>query len=301
MEICEIKSDLEAIKNNSALFSEDTSFRIRAETIDYIEFNIIYRIEGLLNRTNQLEELIALKQSAQMLINQLEKLDNNFFQYLRAEIRTGFCNGIALKNRIEDYVNINSKDSQPQDVIGYDSLDVFINGLLLINPIPTETKKREPDMVHYQQTPSRIIFELVEKANFTREDVFYDIGSGLGQVSVLINLLGEVAAKGIEFEPAYSNYARECASELNLSRVEFINVDARKADYSNGTVFFMYTPFKGKLLEDVLSKLESESQRRNIKLFTYGPCTPLVGRQSWLKRMDKNGSNHYKLGEFKSL
>jgi hypothetical protein len=29
--------------------------------------------------------------------------------------------------------------------------------------------------------------------------------------------------------------------------VEFINVDARQADYSEGTVFFMFTPFRGEI------------------------------------------------------
>jgi SAM-dependent methyltransferase len=156
-------------------------------------------------------------------------------------------------------------------------------------------------MVYYQPTPARIILELVEKANLTGKDVFYDLGSGLGQVPILVNLLSEAQAKGIEFEPAYCDYARACAAELNLSRVEFINVDARKADYSDGTVFFMYTPFEGSLLQEVLEKLRGESRKRMIKLFTYGPCTPQVSQQSWLECVDQNGNHIYKLGVFRSL
>ena len=300
MVIYEIQSDIEAIQKNSALY-EETNLNSRIEAIDYIEFNIIDRIDGLLQTINPPEELVPLKQYAQRVKRQLEDIDDNLFQRLRADIRTGGYTGTALKGLIDKYIGHNSKDSRQQDDLGYDSLDVFINSLLLTNPAPVETKVREPEMVYYQQTPARIIFELVEKAHLTREDVFYDLGSGLGQVPILVNLLSGATARGIEFEPAYCAYARGCAVEFNLPRVEFINVDARKADFSDGTVFFMYTPFEGRILQEVLEKLRGESRRKMIRLFTYGPCTSLVSRQSWLKSVDQNGAHLYQLGIFRSL
>jgi hypothetical protein len=298
--IYEIQSDIETIEKNSALY-EETNFDSRVKAIDYIEFNVMERIEGLLLATNQPEELTTLNQYAEKVKSQLEEIDDNLFQRLRADIRVGVCAGTALKGQIDKYIGCDSRDGGQQDDIGYDSLDVFINGLLLISAVPIETKAREPEMVYYQPTPARIILELVEKANLTGKDVFYDLGSGLGQVPILVNLLSEAQAKGIEFEPAYCDYARACAAELNLSRVEFINVDARKADYSDGTVFFMYTPFEGSLLQEVLEKLRGESRKRMIELFTYGPCTPQVSQQSWLECVDQNGNHIYKLGVFKSL
>jgi hypothetical protein len=295
----EIQSDIEAIEKNSALY-EEINFNSRVEAIDRIEFNVIDRIEGLLQTTNPPEELIPLKQYAERVKRQLENIDDNLFQRLRADIQMGSCTGTALKGLINEYVGRDSKGNKQQDQIGYDSLDVFINGLLLIQPIPIETKAREPEMVFYQPTPARIIFELIEKAHLTREDVFYDLGSGLGHVPILVNLLSGATAKGIEFEPAYCDYARVCAADLNLSYVEFINLDARTADYSEGTAFFMYTPFEGKVLQEVLEKLCGESRSRRIRLFTYGACTPQVSRQSWLKCLDQNGDHLYKLGVFRS-
>jgi hypothetical protein len=116
-----------------------------------------------------------------------------------------------------------------------------------------------------------------------------------------VDLLTGATARGVEFEPAYCDYARVCAADLNLSGVEFINADARTADYSEGTIFFMYTPFEGSILQEVLEKLRGESGRRRISLFTYGPCTPQVSRQRWLKWVDQNGADIYKLGVFTSL
>jgi hypothetical protein len=300
MVIYEIQSDIKAIEENPALY-EETNFDSRVQAIDYIEFNVIDRIEGLLHTINQPEELTTLKQYAERVKHQLEEIDDALFQRLRADIRAGVGPGTALKGLIDEYVRRDSSSGRQQDERGYDSLDVFINGLLLIQAAPLETKAREPEMVYYQQTPARIILELVEKAHLTGKDVFYDLGSGLGQVPILVHLLSGATAKGIEFEPAYCDYARVCAAELNLSRVEFVNVDARKVDYSDGTVFFMYTPFEGRLLQEVLEKLRGESRRRMIRLFTYGPCTPQVSRQSWLKCADQNGAHLYSLGVFRSL
>ena len=68
-------------------------------------------------------------------------------------------------------------------------------------------------MIYYQKTPARIILELVKKAAFQPGDVFYDLGSGLGQAAILVNLLASVISKGVEFEPAYCHYAKTCAAE----------------------------------------------------------------------------------------
>jgi hypothetical protein len=202
---------------------------------------------------------------------------------------------------VDEYVGPDASGRRRNDESGYDSLDVFLNGLLLIQPLPTPTKPGEPGLVFYQQTPARIIFQLVEKAHLTRQDAFCDLGSGLGHVPILVHLLTGAAAKGIEFEPAYCDYARACAADLNLSGVEFINVDARTADYSEANVFFMYTPFEGHVLQQVLARLRGESRRRRIRLFTYGPCTPHVSRESWLERQGRNGNHEFKLGVFTSL
>jgi hypothetical protein len=300
MIIHEIQLDIEAIENNAALY-EEINFDSRAEAIDEIEFNIIDRIDGLLLAISQLEELSTLKQSAEKLKRQLEEINIHLFRRLRAGIRTGSYTGTALEMLIDEYVGRDFQNNEIQDGVGYDNLDVFINGILLPNPIPAETKDLEPEMVYYQQTPARIILELIKKADLTAQDVFHDLGSGLGHVPILVNLLSGATARGVEFEPAYCAYAQRCAAELNLSRVEFINIDARNADYSDGTVFFMYTPFEGSLLEEVLDKLRGAARGRMIRLFTFGPCTPTVSRQRWIERVDQHGSRIYRLGVFRSL
>lgn len=300
MSIDEIQSELESIERDAAR-SSAINFCSRVEAIDQIEFHIIDRVDGLLQTGHPPAALLPLKQRAQRVKRRLEAIDARLFQRLRAAIRAGACRGAALQRLLDAYVGPASGSKRPQDQPGYDTLDLFINGLLCTQAVPAETKASEPGMVYYQKTPARIMVELVEQARLTPEAVFYDLGSGLGQVPILVNLLSGASARGVEFEPAYCAYASACATALKLQRVAFIHADARTADYAEGTVFFMYTPFEGAMLQAVLERLRGVAQTRTIRLFTYGPCTPHVARQHWLALIGGHWEHPYSLCRFKSL
>lgn len=297
----EIQSDIEAIEKNEAL-NEEANFVDRAEAIDFVEFHIIDRIDGMLRDSKQVENLTELKQRAESLKNRLEEINEKLVQRLRVDIRSG---NYTSENfyQFDKYVGRALRERN-RDEAGYDALDTFVNDLLRTDIALKETKQREPDMVFLQPTPARIVLELVEKANIVKDDVFYDLGSGLGQVPILVRLLTGAKTKGVEFKPAYCDYAQQCAKRLNLLHVEFMNRDARDADYSDGTIFFMYTPFTGELLQEVLERLKGESRKRSIKICTYGPCTPHVSNQSWLRRIDQveqNADREYELAIFESV
>jgi hypothetical protein len=87
-------------------------------------------------------------------------------------------------------------------------------------------------------------------------------------------------------EAAYVNCARQSAHELNLNNVTFIQQDAREADLSSGTVFYLYTPFLGTILRAVLDLLRREAVSRQIRICTFGPCTPIVGEERWLELVE---------------
>jgi precorrin-6B methylase 2 len=297
MVLAEIQADIQAIEQDEAIYQE-INFNSRANAIDFIDFHIIDRIEGLLQNSEHQEELNILQQRAEKIKYELEAIDSNLFKQLREKIRTGAYTGTSFRKAIDQYLEY---DASKSDQIGYDNLDDFINGLLSDQTIPEASMEREPEMVFYQKTPARIIFELVKLANLGPDDVFFDLGSGLGQVAILVNLISGAPTKGVEFEPAYCNYATTCAQQLNLSNVEFINTDARLADYSHGTVFFLYTPFEGEILQTVLEILQKKSLKRTIRIFTYGPCSKTVALQHWLDHINGQVNDPYQLCEFKSL
>jgi len=295
MDILAIGSYINSIEENKTLI-EERNFDKRAEAIDFIEFHIIDQLQN----TNYPHELLLLKDKAEKIKAELEAIDLNLFKRLQEEIRVGKYTGKGFKAMINEYVDIDLNDTQHQQEAGYDNLDVFINGLITLQSIPEQTKELEPEMVYYQKTPARVVFEMAERIPFTQDGVFFDLGSGLGQVAILVYLLTGVTVKGVEFEPAFCNYASDCAAKLNLPQVEFINTDARYADYSQGTIFFMFTPFKGEIMQEVLVALQEESLKRKIKIITYGPCTAEVALQSWLNSVNLKDNNMYKLTVFTS-
>jgi hypothetical protein len=302
MDIFEIRSYIEETEKNSLLY-EEKNFDDRMEALDFLEFRVMDQdqVEEPLQNTIHPNQLIQLKNRAEKLKSELEEIDLNLFKKLRENIRAKKYTGEDFKNLVKEYVDFDLGDSKHQQEAGYDNLDVFINGLFPFQSIPEQTKDLEPEMVYYQKTPARIVFELVEKTHFSEKDVFFDLGSGLGQAAILVNLLTGVTVRGIEFEPAFCDYARDCVEGLNLPDVKFINTDARNADYSEGTVFFMYTPFSGKILQEVLDMLRKEALLRKIRIITYGPCTAQVTLQNWLHPEGTKDDNLYKLAIFSSL
>jgi hypothetical protein len=203
-------------------------------------------------------------------------------QILRAEIRGGRAGGDA---------------DRPE----YDDLDVLVNRLLCTGRMPGPTRDLEPNMVEYYKTPARVVFELADRVCLGPEDVLFDLGSGLGQVVLLVHLLTGVAAKGVEIEPAYCEYARGCAMAHGLVDVEFIDGDAQVTDLSAGTVFFLFTPFKGSLFAEVMERLRVLALTRTIRVIGYGPCSAEIARLGWLRREGNGAGGEYSLQLFESL
>lgn len=95
----------------------------------------------------------------------------------------------------------------------------------------------------------------------------------------MTSICTSASCTGIELEPSYVDSARKSARSLNLNNVRFIQGDARAVDLSDGTVFYLYTPFIGAILRDVLNSLRREAAKREIRICTFGPCTRVVAEE----------------------
>jgi SAM-dependent methyltransferase len=290
----EIDSDLEELESDRSL-ADIANFIGRAEAIDRIELFFLGPIENALDAhgTPANKELKNLKGRAEQLVQRLELANAQYIGSLRDQIKSGSLTGKGFRVELEKYRYEGSTSGD------YDGLDLLVGGLFRLAALPQETRTLEPEMIPYQPTPARIILELAKLA-ITPHDVFFDLGSGLGHVCMLIGLLTGARTIGIEFEPAYCDYSKACARELNLTHVEFVNADVRTADFSTGTIFFLYTPFRGSMLDQVLLRLRRESASRVITICAYGPCTLALATQSWLARMDQNPTTSRALAIFKT-
>ena len=277
----EIQAEFQDIAQQETLWAE-ANFLERVQALDRLTVRILERIEDVQYVHGYHPELASLYPRAAQLWQRLAAVNAQLFDRLREHLRAGSTAGPTLRQLCATYVGCLPSEPTWQELEG-DYLDVFINGILDIGYPPEETRHLQPGMIGYHPTPARVILALIEHAHLSADDVFYDLGAGLGRVALLVGLLTAARVRGIEFEPAYCAYAQQRADSLCLSRVTFSNVDARQADYTDGTVFFLYTPFTGRMLQEVLARLAEVGQRRPITLATYGACTRDVAQQSWVQ------------------
>lgn len=199
-------------------------------------------------------------------------MNQALYHSIRAEIQQG-TRPALLSERLQS-------NAGPTPGLNFDYLDELVSGILQLDE-PSPPPAHPPDgMVFYQPTPARHIFHLLRLVNLTANDVLIDLGSGLGHVPLLASVCTDARCVGIEREEPYVRTARACAEQLNLARATFLCYDARNADLSAGTVFYLYTPFTGPILGEVLRRLKEKNTE--FRVCTFGPCTTEVARESWL-------------------
>jgi Methyltransferase domain len=222
----------------------------------------------------------ALHQRARAVYAEFEAVNFRFYEAIRRDIQRG-----ARGDRLREWMFDWNGAANVVNCRGYDYLDELIGGILQFEEPSPEIVQLEFEMVSYQPTPARHIFDLIRRTALTERDFLIDLGSGLGHVTLMAAMCTSANCTGIELEPSYVDCARKSARSLNLNNARFIQGDARAADLSNGTVFYLYTPFIGAILRDVLNALRREAARRGIRICTFGPCTPVVAEEPWLSAL----------------
>jgi Histone methylation protein DOT1 len=222
-----------------------------------------------------------IHKSANALRTRLEAANAELYQSVRSDIVRGGQPRVLLQ-WLQNLASQNESQI-PLHGLGFDCQDELLSGVLQLREPSEPNLQLPPEIVFYQPTPVRHILHLIAAAALSEDDVFVDLGSGLGHVPLLVSMVTGARSLGVEVQAAYVASARECAQSLHLNRVRFIPQDAREADLSSGTVFYLYSPFNGSILTDVLNALRMESTRRSIKICSLGPCTHTVAKETWLK------------------
>jgi hypothetical protein len=264
---------LDQLESDPALFAP-AGLRARLEALDQLD--LYFGSPGSHSSTLSPEGEVLCERAA-ALHSRLEAANAALYHSMRSEMQAG-----ARPCQLDHWLHANA--SQPLTPgLSYDLLDEAVSGVLQL-PDPAEPHAMpEPDMVFYQPTPARHILDLIALCGFSDSDVLVDIGSGVGHVPILVSILAGIRATGIELDSSYVGSARDCAHHLRLPNVTFLQADARVADLSGGTVFYLYTPFTGALLDTVIGRLKREASRRPITIATLGPCTRTFAAESWLQ------------------
>jgi SAM-dependent methyltransferase len=126
---------------------------------------------------------------------------------------------------------------------------------------------RAPD-IFFAPTSEPVVYEMLQLANVTRDDVVYDLGSGDGRIVILAAQKYGARGVGIELDPKLVAIARRTAREIGLdSRVAFVEGDLFTADISEATVVTLY-------LSTAVNRDLEPKLRRELK-----PGTRIVSHQ----------------------
>lgn len=142
-----------------------------------------------------------------------------------------------------------------------------------------------PELIGFHSSALSVVARVVLEVGLTPADVFVDLGAGRGKVVALVEALTGARGRGIELQrELVSSPARGVMLELG---------DARSTPLDDGTVFFLYAPFIGTALGEVLMRLHAVARRHAIVVCALGVTLPacdwLVPRELdafWLTLFD---------------
>jgi SAM-dependent methyltransferase len=209
-------------------------------------------------------ELIA---RAHAMLDKAHEIDRAEFASLHARLASG------------DY----GRDHYRRDLAAMPAYEwnAFTDRLLDVDLVPDAERERESDMNHYLGSGVAVILDAI--AELTPNDVFYDLGSGLGKVTLLVAWLSPAKCIGVEYDPAYTRRAVELAAKIPGVVVEYVAADAREIDYTNGTVFYLYDSFRGDIRASVMSRIEQVAKTKPVRVMTAHDATRYARTLPWLE------------------
>ncbi|PTR33525.1 hypothetical protein C8J98_103288 [Luteibacter sp. OK325] len=257
---------------------EPAAFVDRADAMDRLDLHLVGAPYG------------DARDRAERLIEAMEAIDRDLFDHLRQRIRVG-----EGRQALSPWLGGAVSPGQH-----YDALDALLAGVLAIDEPEIDDPSPPPEMVFYQPTPARHIVDGIRRASISAGDIVLDLGSGLGHVPMLVHVLTGARTRGVERHPAYVDSAARAASALALGGVSFVAGDAREARLAGVDVFYLFTPFLGGVLRDVLARIEAEAASRPLRVVVLGPCARTFARMPWLRSDDPDPSATDRIVVFRS-
>lgn len=240
------------------------------------------------------QDYLSLLRRGASLQEQLVEVNRCLFKKLRTQISQQGLRGDELRSALNQFTTY--RPDQQGFFHSGDGLDQLVKGIVQTTIAPEPLRDAVLEMIHLEMTPMSVVLELSDRILFDDADIFVDIGSGLGEICLLIHLLKGVGTRGIEIEPAYVDRAKEVAAHIigDSNKVSFELGDARSAEYNRGTIFFLFTPFTGQIFRSVTEKIRKSliankqtNQGIEIKkprplICTHGDITLEVAQLPWL-------------------
>ena len=122
---------------------------------------------------------------------------------------------------------------------------------------------------------------MLKHVKLDADDVFVDLGSGLGRAVFAASHMGAKQAVGVEIDPDLCRNATQtlAASRLSKRNVVFVCIGAESYVLDECTVLFIFNSFGVGTMRAVVENIEASLQRnpRDIRVIYFNPsfATPL--------------------------
>lgn len=176
----------------------------------------------------------------------------------------------------------------------YDELwDWRLGGINTFGYVPALGRINDPGWQgHYTPVSYRDIFVLLRHVGIGADDVFVDLGCGLGRAVFMANWLGAKRSIGVEIDRSLFIRCNENVARGGYAagKVEFVCIPAEKYLQHDTTIIFMFHPFGAGTMGSVVDLLDAELDHRNrtLKLIYMNPVFEHVLQASrHLKRVEQ--------------
>lgn len=109
----------------------------------------------------------------------------------------------------------------------------------------------------YGETSLFTIKKSLKIVGIKKNDVFYDLGCGIGRTVFFTNITYGIKSVGIDMIPTFIEYANKIIKETGLTNIKFINDSIFNQDINEGTIFYISsTCYDNEYMEKLIDKLK---------------------------------------------
>lgn len=190
------------------------------------------------------------------------------FELLASKDRQRILSGFRGKNLLNYFKCLNENlDDRDNIDIGYLLTRIYLHKLFEQSNVFSWDSELPKDGTGYQPLYYDAMIGIIDMLKLSKDDIFYDLGSGRGLFTNLIGLTSPCTVKGIEYSPSRALDAERITKKFDLQNVINYNEDVLDCDFSDGTVFFMFNPFYSQTVEEVMNRIKQIKHK--VRIVTY--------------------------------
>ena len=140
---------------------------------------------------------------------------------------------------------------------------------------------------NFTQSHYEVLRKVLKTYPPKKNDIIYDLGSGYGRFLFYgASIFPENKFIGIEIVPERASFAKNIISQRGFKNVTQVTRDVLKADYTNGTYFYLFNSFQG-IMPQVMKQLHKISLKHKIVIISLGNSSLDLAKQKWLVKKER--------------